>query len=96
MLTGNTMGETKDSAVEACAPGTLQLKKGDRAVLCFEPGPAFFAALWACFAVGLIAVPVCPPDPFAPQSDAAKKLKNIISDCKPASVLTSSTYYQVS
>ena len=73
----------------------LNLKKGDRAVLCSEPGPGFFSALWACFSLGVIAVPVCPPDPFAPQSDAAKKLQNIISDCKPAVILTSTTFYQV-
>ena len=40
-----------------------KLKAGDRALLVFFPGLAFTASLLACFKVGVIAVPVFPPDP---------------------------------
>lgn len=44
----------------------FKLAKGDRVLLCYPPGLDFFVAFWACLALGLVAVPVCPPDPFHP------------------------------
>eukprot|EP01038_Epipyxis_sp_PR26KG_P004483 gene4483-6337_t len=51
----------------ACLAQSLQknhkLNKGDRILLVFFPGLDFMISLLACFKVGLIAVPVFPPDP---------------------------------
>ena len=41
-----------------CTPG---LRRGDRVLLTFPPGPDFVTALLACFHAGLVAVPVAPP-----------------------------------
>ena len=68
------------------------LKKGDRAVLCFAPGLDYFVAFWACLCLGVVAVPVCPPDPFHPVSDVSAKLAAIIDNCQPSIILTSSDY----
>ena len=40
-----------------------EANSGDRVLLCFTPGPAFYVAFWACLRSGVIAVPVYPPDP---------------------------------
>lgn len=42
---------------------THSLKLGDRVLLVFFPGLSFTASLLACFKIGVIAVPVFPPDP---------------------------------
>lgn len=45
----------------------LNLKRGDRVVLCYPPGVEFFIAFWACLGTGVVAVPICPPDPSHPK-----------------------------
>jgi len=73
----------------------LNLRRGDRVLLVYEPCLEFFAAFWACIGTGIIAVPVCPPDPFSPMSDATEKLLAIWNDCDPKLILTSSKYKDV-
>ena len=70
----------------------LHVKQGERAVLCFAPGLEYFVGFWACLSLGVVAVPVCPPDPFHPVSDVSAKLAGIIDNCQPAVVLSSSEY----
>ena len=41
----------------------LKLKKGDRVVLVYPPSLDFLVSFIACLRVGVIAVPVFPPDP---------------------------------
>lgn len=68
-----------------------KLKVGDRAMLVFFPGLAFTASLLACFKVGVIAVPVFPPDPRRLQKD----LDHFVSIQKSSGaqfVLTHSAY----
>lgn len=68
------------------------LKKGDRVLLVYEPCVEFLAAFWACAGNGIIAVPVCPPDPFSPKSDPTDKLLSIWTDAQPKVILTSRRY----
>jgi acyl-CoA synthetase (AMP-forming)/AMP-acid ligase II len=68
------------------------LDKGDRVLLVYEPGIDFFATFWACVGTGIIAVPVCPPDPFNPDNDMTDKLVAIWRDAKPKLVLTTRKY----
>lgn len=68
---------------------TYKLKLGDRALLVYEPCLEFFPAFWACALLGVIAVPVCPPDPFALSGDALDKLTTINQDAQPEIILTS-------
>jgi predicted naringenin-chalcone synthase/acyl-CoA synthetase (AMP-forming)/AMP-acid ligase II len=65
---------------------------GTRALLCFPPGPDFFVALWACFSLSLIAVPVTPVDPFTPKNDTCDKLLGIVASCAPSVFLSHSDY----
>ena len=53
---------------------------GDRVLLCFAPGPAFYVAFWGCLRAGVLAVPVYPPDP-SKMDKAITKLKLIRDDC---------------
>ena len=66
--------------------------KGERAVLCFAPGLEYFVAFWACLSLGVVAVPVCPPDPFHPVSDVSAKLAAIMDNCQPRILLSSLEY----
>ena len=70
----------------------MGVTKGDRAVLCFVPGLEYFVAFWACLSLGVVAVPVCPPDPFQPVSDVSAKLESIIDNCQPRIMLSTSEY----
>ena len=66
--------------------------KGERVILCFVPGLDYFVGFWACLSLGVVAVPVCPPDPFQPVSDVSAKLESIMANCQPRLVLSTSEY----
>jgi len=70
--------------VAACL--ATQLQKGDRALLMFPPGLEFIVAFFACLAAGVIAAPVMPPR----RTSARDASENIIADCSPRVVLTTS------
>ncbi|KAJ1456333.1 hypothetical protein M885DRAFT_439816, partial [Pelagophyceae sp. CCMP2097] len=53
---------------------------GDRVLLCYAPGSAFFVAFWACLRAGVIAVPVYPPDP-SKMAPALEKLRLVQAAC---------------
>lgn len=72
---------------------TKRLKAGDRVLLVYPPGLEFFVTFWACLALDIIPVPVCPPDPSKSfQDDAATKVQNIFKDCEARCVLTTDFY----
>ena len=50
-------------ALAAHMMNKLKLKKGDRVILVYPPSLDFVVAFIACLRVGVIAVPVFPPDP---------------------------------
>ena len=66
--------------------------KGDRVILCFVPGLEYFVGFWACLSLGVVAVPVCPPDPFQPVSDVSAKLESIMANCQARLILSTSEY----
>ena len=70
----------------------VEVEKGDRAILCFVPGLENFVGFWACLSLGVVAVPVCPPDPFQPVSDVSAKLESIMANCQPRLILSTSEY----
>ncbi|RUM68823.1 MAG: AMP-dependent synthetase [Sulfurovum sp.] len=59
-------------------------KKGDRALLLYQPGLEFISAFVACLYAGVIAVSVYPPR----KNEKPHRLKNIIDDCLPKIILT--------
>lgn len=58
--------------------------RGERVLLALSHGPEFLYALYACLALGAIAVPVVPPSKKKPNP----KLQAIVRDAEPAVVLT--------
>lgn len=69
-----------DRLHQSCLPG-------DRAVLLFPPGLDFIVAYFGCLYAQVIAVPVSPPRPNRVQ----EATRSIITDCRPAAVLTTGT-----
>ena len=76
---------TTDIAVHLYQLGLL--KPGDRVLLAYPPGIEMIAALFACFRLGLIPVPVYPP--ARPGFEAAlRRINYIADDCEAQTVLT--------
>jgi len=71
---------------------THRLERGDRALLCYPPSLEFYIAFWACLSTGVIAVPVCPVDPFTPKGDVAQRLSTVLFDSSPRLILTNDEY----
>ena len=68
------------------------LAQVDRALLCYAPGPAFFAAFWACLRTGIVAVPVYPPEPSPRKLGAGLEKLNLVRvACGAAHCLADST-----
>lgn len=63
--------------------------KGDRAALVYESGLEYIVALVGCFAAGIVAVPVYPPDPMRIRRTGAR-LHAILQDSQANVVLTTS------
>jgi acyl-CoA synthetase (AMP-forming)/AMP-acid ligase II len=59
---------------------------GDRALLLYEPGLAYYEAFFACLYAGVVAVPAYPPTDVK----SIAKIENIVSDCGASVVCTSS------
>ncbi|MFV8751416.1 amino acid adenylation domain-containing protein [Nannocystaceae bacterium ST9] len=58
---------------------------GERVVLALAPGLAIVDALFACFAAGLVAVPIPPPRPGA--SEGIERLAALVRDAEPRIVI---------
>lgn len=67
------------------------LQPGDRAALCYPPGPAFLVAFVACVRVGVIPVPVYPPPPHRAGREI-EALRRLVSTAGARVVLTSWAY----
>mmetsp|Transcript_18922 Transcript_18922/g.26657 ORF Transcript_18922/g.26657 Transcript_18922/m.26657 type:complete len:768 (-) Transcript_18922:76-2379(-) len=67
------------------------LKAGDRVILVYPPSLDFIISFMACIRVGLIAVPVYPPDPRKAKRDLSAFVKTS-QDCEAQIALTSSIY----
>lgn len=64
-------------------------KTGERAMLVYDPGPDYIAALFGCLMAGTTAVPVYPPDPMRIDR-TLPRLQAIIRDCHASILLSSS------
>eukprot|EP00887_Chlorella_sp_A99_P007694 scaffold20.g7694.t1 len=69
----------------------MKLEAGDRCILSFPPGPKFLTAIMACFAAGIIAVPVYPPSPASYKKDM-ERLSLIANVSGAQYAFTSSDY----
>ena len=67
------------------------LVAGDRVLLVFPPGLDFVRGLVGCMAVGVVPVPVYPPDPMNPQR-SMEHVRRVAADCGASVVLTNRTY----
>ena len=64
--------------------GCPRSRRGDRALLIFQPGTEFVIALFGCFFAGVIAVPMMPPRRLGARDASA----GILADCSPRFALT--------
>jgi thioester reductase-like protein len=67
------------------------LRRGDRALLVYQPSLEMVAAFFACARIGVIAVPVSPPLPMAFEAGLAK-LSFIARDCQAKAVLSTKQF----
>lgn len=80
-------GGLEQQALAIAAVLAETCKPGDRAMLLYPPGTGFVAALFACMACGVIAVPAPPPHPLRLRR-SLPRLQSILSSAKPKVVLT--------
>ena len=67
------------------------LKEDDKVLLVFAPSFDFVVSIIACFKASLVAVPVCPPDPFR-ESKSLRHFMSIQADCGAKVALTHRAY----
>jgi acyl-CoA synthetase (AMP-forming)/AMP-acid ligase II len=82
----------KAEAIAAVALETHGLQVGDRVVLVFSPGLEFIAAFLGCLLRGLVAVPVCPPDPRKARD--VSNFARLVNDCGAKLVLCDQAYHR--
>jgi len=66
------------------------MKKGDMVILVFLPSLDFTVAFLSCLKIGLVAVPVFPPNPS--RKDTLYMFSKIVDSCEAKFVLTNSSY----
>lgn len=80
-----------DQRARVIANHLLRLEaKGARALIVYDPGIEYIAALLGCFYASVIAVPVYPPDPMR-VTRTLSRLETIIRDSRAQFMLTSSS-----
>lgn len=57
-------------------------------------GLEFVKAMWGCLFAGIIAVPVCPPDPTRLQH-TLPHFNRIVEDCGAVAILSDRTFHMV-
>jgi acyl-CoA synthetase (AMP-forming)/AMP-acid ligase II len=87
-----TYRELHDQALSIASVLLKTMKKGERAILLYPPGPEFIAAFFGCLYAGIIAVPAYPPG----KSQNLNRLKSIIDDASASCVLTEQGIYRQS
>jgi 8-amino-7-oxononanoate synthase len=80
-----SFGELAGRALAIGARLARNTQPGDRVLLLFPPGLDFIAALYGCFAAGVIAVPVYPP---RPKPAVLEQLLQIARNCGTKLALT--------
>jgi acyl-CoA synthetase (AMP-forming)/AMP-acid ligase II len=81
----------------AAAQGVAQtlrargIEAGERVVLVYPPSLDFIKAFLGCLILGVIPVPVYPPDPFRLHKDLAA-FASIVADCGARAALTTTAY----
>ncbi|MEZ6059381.1 MAG: fatty acyl-AMP ligase [Planctomycetaceae bacterium] len=81
-----TYGDLASHARAAAYVLALHARRGDRAVLMFPTGSAFWEAFFGCLAHGVIAVPVNIPN----LNRSSEMLRQVCRDCSPAVLMTDS------
>lgn len=80
-----TFNELYDKARSvACLLKNENLNKNDRALLIYPPGLDLIVALFACYMIGVIAIPCYPPA----NNNLIEKLQLILNDAKPTIILS--------
>ena len=82
-----TYGELETRARAVAVALRERAAPGDRAVLLFPPGLDFVAGFFGCLYAGVVAVPLVPPS----FRKGASRLHEVLDDCSPRVVLTTST-----
>ena len=71
----------------------MWLSKQDRVLLVFPAGLEFIDALMGCMYAAAVAVPTPPPSSKRRRASASR-FSAVVSNCQPAAILTTSTYYE--
>lgn len=79
-----TYGDLTLRASAAACRLREELSPGDRALLLYPTGAAFWEAFMGCLAAGVIAVPLKVPNP----NRSSEALEHVINNCTPSVVLT--------
>ncbi|XP_052188093.1 uncharacterized protein LOC127798517 [Diospyros lotus] len=69
------------------------IKPGDRVLLVHIPGLDFVDAFFGCLRVGVLPVPVLPPDPLQRGGQALLKIENIAKSCNAVAILSTVGYH---
>lgn len=88
-----TFGELERRVRIAAAHIRRQAPVGSRALLIYDSGIDYIVAILGCFAAGVIAVPVYPPDPWRFQT-TLERLEVVLADSQASLLLTTGGYQQ--
>lgn len=80
-----TCGQLQIAAQDLAVRVGKIARRGDRAILLFEPGLAFIEAFLGCLYAGIVAVPAYPPR----RNRKSSRVDAIIRDCQPRLLLCS-------
>lgn len=61
---------------------------------CLLAGLEFIKAMWGCLFAGIVAVPVCPPDPTRLQH-TLPHFNRIVDDCGAVAILSDRSFHMV-
>ena len=89
-LTYQQLWDETEAIAALLADPQYGLEKGDRVVLVYPPSLDFMIAFLACLRLGVIAVPVFPPNPN--RRDTLQMFAKIVQGCSPKLALTNGEY----
>jgi acyl-CoA synthetase (AMP-forming)/AMP-acid ligase II len=88
-----TFGQLDERARSLGAVLASSARRGERALLLFQPGHEYLIAFLGCLYGGIVAVPAYPPEP-ARLARTLPRLIGIVRDARPQLVLTTSALMQ--
>lgn len=82
--------DTESTKLGVWLLSNTSLQKGDRVMLVYPPGLEFIISFLSCLKIGIVAVPVYPPNPS--KKDSLVAFSKIVSNCGASIVLSCKSY----